>query len=278
MSNCSAAALLALGVLASLSAQEPPAPSPPAELQSALQAVPDVAQTRDGRRGDPINVALVGTRGEVEAAFRAAGWFPAAPITVRSAVGISASVVFNVRYRRAPVSTLYLFGRAQDLAFEQLAGHSARSRHHVRLWCVGDGCDGRSQWVGAATFDVSVGRSSTTGRITHHIGSNVDCERDKIMADLRCCGLLERSFLMPHAQPRQDRNGEGDCYCTDGNLAVGVLRHVARPSRRRTSLPRAGRSVVPWRRVAGLPFRGGAAARNGKPSALLLPTPLRADN
>ena len=224
VSRYSVAALLALGVLTSLSAQEP-APPPPAELQTALQALPDVAQTRDGRRGDPINVALVGTRGEVEAAFRAAGWFPAAPITVRSAVGISASVVFNVPYRRAPVSTLYLFGRAQDLAFEQLAGRGARSRHHVRLWCAGDGCGGgRPLWVGAATFDASVGRSSATGRITHHIGPHVDCERDKLMADLRRCGLLERSFLVPHAPPRQDRNGEGDCYCTDGNLAVGILR------------------------------------------------------
>lgn len=36
-----------------------------------------------------------------------------------------------------------------------------------------------------------------------------------------------------------------------------------------------GRCVVPRRRVPGLPFRAGAAARNGKPSALRLPTPLR---
>jgi hypothetical protein len=92
--------------------------------------------------GGPITVALVGTREEMQAAFGAAGWYADAPITVRSSVGITVSVVFNVPYRRAPLSNLYMWGRPQDLAFEKPHGKSARMRHHVQFWCAGVGPSG----------------------------------------------------------------------------------------------------------------------------------------
>ena len=190
-----------------------------------LPAVPVATTTKYGIAGDPVNLVLVGTRSEVVAAFRAAGWSAAAPITVRSGLGIAVSVAANVPYRRAPVSDLYLFGRKQDLAFEQLAGHSARSRHHVRFWCVGPvGPGGVPVWVGSGSFDAKVGRSQTTGKITHRIAPDIDRERDTILADLRAAGRVGQSYLAPHTGPRVGRNGEGDCYFTDGNLAVAILR------------------------------------------------------
>jgi hypothetical protein len=227
-----AVALLALGAQPARSQglDLPPANptlSPrPDGLTLLLRQAPRVTRTKDGRCGDPLNVALVGTREEVAAAFRAAGWSAADPITVRSSVGIAASVALNVPYRRAPVSNLYLWGRPQDLAFEHLVGRSARSRDHIRLWCAGAGPDDRPVWLGAATFDAWVGRSSTTGKITHHIAPDIDTERDKLMGDLHGAGRLERAFLVPFLGWNQGRNGGGDCYSTDGNLAVGIL---ARP-------------------------------------------------
>ena len=189
-----------------------------------LQGAPKTGWTKTGARGDPLNVVLVGSRAEIAAAFRTIGWYPADPITLRSAVEITASVVLNVPYRRAPVSDLYLWGRTQDLAFEELAGRSARSRHHIRLWCADcGGPENRPIWLGADTFDASVGRSATTGKITHHIAPEVDRQRDKTLADLRSAGLLVDSYLLPHLGPTVGRNGEGDPYVTDGNLAVGIL-------------------------------------------------------
>jgi hypothetical protein len=222
------AALLALGSLGAEAAQ-PPAPAPDPEagpdgLASLLQAAPKTTRTKDGIPGDPLNVALVGTRQELAAALCAAGWVPADPVTLRSAVGITVSVIFNVPYPQAPLSTLYLYGRPQDLAFEKEAGKSARTRHHARFWCAGAVApDGRPLWLGADTFNLRVGRSYTTGRVTHHIAPDIDRERDTLMTDLFRSGRMEQPFLVPHLGWTKGRNGEGDCYYTDGNLAVGVL-------------------------------------------------------
>jgi hypothetical protein len=136
-------------------------------------------------------------------------------------------VALNVPYPQAPLSNLYLWCRPQDLALERPCGRSARVRHHARFWCAGPGPAGRPLWLGADTFNVRVGRSTRTGRVTHHIDPDVDRERDFLMAGLREAGRLGESFLLPRTGPRRDRNGEWDCYFTDGCMAVGVLRGAA---------------------------------------------------
>lgn len=208
--------------VAALLAASQPAPADP--FAAVLGRLPAVTRTKDGRPGDPVNLLLAGgARDELTAAFRAAGWFPAAPVRPRSAAGIAASVVLDVPYRRAPVSDLYLFGRAQDLAFEKPCGRSARSRHHVRFWCAGTDPAGRPVWAGAATFDASVGRSEATGKFTHHIAPDVDRERDTVLDDLTRAGrLTDRSFV-GRSGPFTARNGEGDPYHTDGRIAVGTV-------------------------------------------------------
>jgi hypothetical protein len=42
-------------------------------------------------------------------------------------------MVFKRPDDEAPVSTLYLFGRKEDLAFEKPVGGSPKERHHVRF-------------------------------------------------------------------------------------------------------------------------------------------------
>lgn len=188
-------------------------------------ATPLVARTTHGIPGDPVNLALYGTADEVVQAMLAAGWYPADPITWRTSLRISRSVVLRRAYPEAPVSNLYLLGRRQDLAFQQCVGNSPKRRHHVRFWRTGEVDErGRPRWLGAATFDRSVGFSHRTGQITHHIDADVDAERDKVMTDLRQAGQLLRRGQMPGIGPtRTGRNGGGDRYFTDGNLAVGVL-------------------------------------------------------
>src|SRR6185369_12042647 len=110
--------------------------------------------------------------------FAGARWTRPAPIDVRSSVGIAESVVLDRPDPTAPVSNLYLFGRREDLAFEQEVGKSAKERNHVRFWRSEEQIDGRPLWLGAATFDRGVGLSSLTGQITHHIAADVDTERD----------------------------------------------------------------------------------------------------
>jgi hypothetical protein len=200
-----------------------PSDAPPT-LETLLQTAPRTTRTKDGVPGDPLNVALVGTRDEVIAALCAAGWYPADPVTLRSAVGISVSVVFNVPYPQAPLSNLYLWCRPQDLAFERPCGHSARKRQHVRLWCSGVGADGRPVWLAAQTYNVRIGISRRTHRPTHHIDPDIDSARAKLIGDLDQAGLLASWSLVPWTGPTEALNGEWDCYFTDGRMAVGILR------------------------------------------------------
>lgn len=184
-----------------------------------------VTRTAEGLSADPLNVAFVGSASDVAAAMRAAGWSPADRISIRSGFRDATSVVFHRPYVSAPVSTHVLWGRPQDLAFEQIVGGSPRQRHHVRLWRVNQPSDPRGTlWVGAASYDRSVGLSPYTGEVVHHIETRVDAERDKLVADLDRTGRLAR---LDCAEGWRDagrgRNGSGDSYVTDGSICVAVF-------------------------------------------------------
>jgi LssY C-terminus len=192
----------------------------------ALDAAPTVTTNADGIPGDPINVALVGSRTELVGAMLAAGWHPADPITFKTSIEIAESVVLDRPDPDAPVSPLYLFGRKQDLAFERDVGSSADRRHHVRWW-KSDRPDaqGRPLWLGDATFDADSGLSHLTGQITHHIAPDIDAERDALIAGLAKAGQLDGQYEWPGVGATRDgRNAEGDRYETDGFMLVGVLR------------------------------------------------------
>lgn len=124
------------------------------EHNPKLEHSPKITQTAQGIPGDPLNVGLVGTKEQVIQAMLAAGWYPADPITFRTSFDIVASVLLERPYPTAPVSNLYLLGHKQDLAFELPTGHSAKQRHHVRLWQSNQwAVEGGSLWLGSATFD-----------------------------------------------------------------------------------------------------------------------------
>ena len=195
----------------------------------ALEGLPKVTHNADGIPGDPLNVALVGDEAELVAAMLAAKWHPADPITLRSSLKIAESVVFHRPDPDAPVSPLYVFGREQDLAFEQDVGGSADRRHHVRWWRAASlDAAGRALWIGDATFDRAAGISHLTGQITHHIAPNVDAERDRLMNGLAAAGWLAGRYEWPGVGATSDgRNAGGDRYYTDGMMAVGILKPEA---------------------------------------------------
>jgi hypothetical protein len=191
----------------------------------ALLLIPRVSQTHDGIPGDPINIALVGSEEILAKGMIASGWDAADAITLLSSLKIAGDTVLRRPDVNAPVSNLYVWGQKQTLAFEQPVGHSPRQRHHVRFWrSQWLDWNGRPLWVGAATFDTSVGFSRTTGQITHHISPNVDADRDKLLEDLRRVGAIaELAWLNDFQQKLQGRNGGGDRYHTDGRLPVFIL-------------------------------------------------------
>ena len=191
------------------------------EHTKPLPDVDRVTQTADGHPGDPLNIALEGGEQEAVRAMLAAGWYPADPITFSTSVRIAVDTALRRPDDDAPVSPLYLFGRKQDLAFEQPVPGGPRHRHHVRYWRWDQTRDGVPVWFGSVTYDERAGLSYTTGQVTHHIGADVDAERDRLAAELtRARWAAAVEWIDDFNGEREGRNGGGDLWRTDGRLAV----------------------------------------------------------
>jgi hypothetical protein len=179
--------------------------------------------------GDPLNVALVGTKDEICFLFLSADWQAADPITYKTATRMAKATLFRKPYPTAPISNLFLREgknkRKQDLYFELCMDNAPIKRHHVRFWQTDKtGDDGRHLWIGSATFDRGAKFNWLTLGPTHKISSDVDWERDKLFGDLKRTGqLLEVRAEKEFHKVRQGRNGGNDRWYTDGELRIGVI-------------------------------------------------------
>ena len=77
--------------------------------------VPQYTITGDGLPGDPVNLALIGTLHQLKTAFATAGWVQADRLGLVSSWRMVRAFMLNSPYPTAPFSTLYLFGRGQDI-------------------------------------------------------------------------------------------------------------------------------------------------------------------
>ena len=195
----------------------------------ALETVPSRTVTADGIPGDPLNMAFVGSGDELQRRLLAAGWLPADPISMISSLRIAGDSLVHRPYGTAPVSSLYLWGHRQNLAYEKMIGGDPRRRHHVRFWVSEERDDlGRELWMGAVTFDVAAGVSHRTGQVTHHIGPDIDRERDQLLTDLQGVPAAPVQWIDGFQSDLRGRNGGGDVYVTDGRLPVVIT--VALPA------------------------------------------------
>ena len=219
---------------------------------SQRQRVPRYTITGDGLPGDPVNVALTGTLSELRAAFAAIGWTEADRLNLKSSIGMARSFVFNQPYPGAPFSTLYLFGRGQDIGLQKAIDDSPRKRHHVRFWALGLGeaqatlgtasfwlntdrpPDGeRVLWVGAVTRDTGIGMTKLTFQITHATDADTNAEREFLFGELKKGGVIGdvRSYQTGDQVGAEHVNR----YVTDGDVAVADL-----GSHERSRSPRPG--------------------------------------
>ncbi len=196
-----------------------------AERQAVLAGREMVTRTSQGIEGDPINFGLVGEEPEVLCAFRSAGWILADSVTLRSSLKIAGSVALHRPDPAAPVSPLFYDGRVEDLAFQLPDGVSAAHRHHIRLWRIGDKVfHDRPLWLASASYDRSVGLSHFTLQVTHHIGPDLDAEREFVGQALGKAGAIRSFFQIQGVGPTlRGKNGGGDRYFTDGEVLIGVV-------------------------------------------------------
>jgi hypothetical protein len=207
--------------------------------------VPAFTVTGDGLPGDPVNVALIGTLAQLEAAFAAAGWFGADKLSLKSSIGMAQAFVRNTPYPTAPFSTLFLFGRPQDIGFQKAINNSPRKRHHIRFWAmslphaesmVGKPAfwmntdrppdDKLALWIGAGTRDTGLSLTRLTFQITHATDSDTNIERDFVVSELQKCGGIGNVRLYPGGERLSA--GTVNHYLTDGEVAVAELAHVGR--------------------------------------------------
>lgn len=191
--------------------------------------LPKVTHTVRGAAGDPLNIILVGSAAQIAAGFSRAGWLVPDPITPKSTARIVAASLAHRPYPTAPVSTLYVFGRPQDLAFERPT-NDVQNRGHIRLWRTALQLGGQPLWLGAATYDQGVELSGRTGFPTHHIAPAVDLERDRVGADLTRTGQVVAEAHDPFTPPVFGAyNGGGDYYTGDGEVLLITFVHAALP-------------------------------------------------
>lgn len=194
---------------------------------TSASGIPLTTFNRAGEQGDPINMQVIGSNGQLGASFAAAGWYRADEIDLVTSARISVDSVLGRKYSTAPVSNLYLYGRKEDYAFER-PGSSVRQRDHIRFWNTGRVAeDGRPIWVGSGTRDVKVELSHTNHLPTHGISPDLDAERAMILSELAQTGYLIAEHLIPgFGKETQGHNGGGDPYTTDGQVAALTLANV----------------------------------------------------
>ena len=202
--------------------------------------VPSYTVTGDGLPGDPVNIALVGTLQQLRVAFASLGWSEADRLSLASSWGMIRAFVFNRSYPTAPFSTLYLFGRGQDIGFQKAIDNSPRKRHHIRFWALSQtrardtwGAAGfwlnterpsdseRALWIGAGTRDTGLSLTRLSFQITHATDSDTNEERDYIIGELRKNRSIEAEKVYQAGQglPSERVNH----YITDGEITLASL-------------------------------------------------------
>jgi len=184
-----------------------------------LTDAPQRAAGKDGKPGDPLNLVFIGNADQIHPTFEQAGWAEAEKLTGKSLFETVRAVMANKGYGSAPVSQLYLYGRAEDLAFQKMLNTFAK-RHHLRIWrSPATTADGREIWLGAATHDV--GWDIRPGVVSHAIDPELDKEREKVGADLAVTGRVSAERLVTRPSPLSEGlTATGASWKTDGRLLV----------------------------------------------------------
>lgn len=188
-------------------------------------------RTSDGLLGDPVNLGVDGSGAQLDEAMVAAGWHHADEITAASTWRIIVSTLTRRSYPTAPVSSLMLFGRRHDVAYQQEVEGNPKQRHHVRFWHCPPGWllpgGAHADWLGAATYDTDVGISFFTLQITHRIDENTDVERDHVVSTVTAADpAVKVRLLRDFTTGYHSRNGGGDRFVTDGDLPILDVKDV----------------------------------------------------
>ena len=192
-------------------------------VMQMLAQAPRRVKNKKGGEGGPLNVVLIGSRQEITAAFEKAGWTEAQDQNANSLWKTFEAMVKGTGYDAAPMSTLYMYGRPEDMAFEKML-NTFTHRHHLRIWrAPATSPDGRQIWVVVADHDN--GFDVRPGVISHSVDPKVDLERAKVGADLGMTGLVAAEELVSVTNPaRVGVTATGGKWESDGRILIVDLK------------------------------------------------------
>jgi hypothetical protein len=202
-----------------------------AEGEGVLEAIavsaPQRTHTAQGASADLINLVFIGSQQQLEDAFQTAGWVGNDAPSKRAVFREFRAVLNVSTYAHAPMRLMLLNGETPRLTFQKSLNSYAK-RDHIRIWNRRKTPLGQLVWAAAATHDRGATLSLRYKRFVHHIDTDVDQERSKVIRDLALSGCVQSAHMVtrPNVQPLIT-NAVGDHLITDGNLSVVQLKDCA---------------------------------------------------
>jgi hypothetical protein len=178
--------------------------------------------------GDMVNILIVGTQDQVVNVFTTGGWVKVDQSVKNTAMNAIVESLEKKDYLTMPMSTLYLFDRAQDYGFAHAEPVKvAMSRNHLRVWKSTYVVDGRPLWCIAATHDIGFERDQRNNGLTHKIDPAIDGEREYVNGTLSGTGLVaQRDHVTPADPLTTAKTATGGEFHSDGRILVLYLKNI----------------------------------------------------
>ena len=192
-----------------------------------LSKIPRRVADPNGKPGDMVNVLIVGTQDQLVQTFTTAGWVQVDKTVGNTALNALVESFEKKDYLTMPMSTLFLFNRAQDYGFAHAEPVKvAMSRNHLRVWKSPYEIDGRPVWCVAATHDIGFERDQRNNGLTHKIDPAIDGEREYVNGTLSGTGLVvQRDHVTPADPVTTAKTATGGEFHSDGCIVVLVLKN-----------------------------------------------------
>ncbi|HOW58369.1 MAG TPA: LssY C-terminal domain-containing protein [Candidatus Omnitrophota bacterium] len=197
------------------------------EFAKEVVALPCCVTNASGtKNGDPVNLVVIGTQDELLSAFTTAKWDETEILSFKTAMKMAGSFLFGESYDYSPFSSLYLYGRSQDIGLQK--ARNMNERLHLRLWYSPIRYKGKPVWVGQVSRDIGVRFTTKTWNLmTHKIDPDIDESAVYVLSDLMYHHRIAKQGpvggSVPSTPEKPAKNLTGDPYFTSGKRVVILL-------------------------------------------------------
>jgi len=198
------------------------------EVRVWVESLPCCATNKKGTKtGDPVNFFLVASDLAFNQGTMRSAWDETAAKTFGSSLKTVGAAIVGSRYRNAPFSSLYFFGRPQDFGLQK-ARSNIHQRNHLRLWLAPVTFRGNPIWAGQISRDIGSKLTTKSSTLTtHKIDPDVDDARDTLVLEMISAHVLGAVGYAKGVGVRSPdspgRNLTDDPFITDGLRAVMFL-------------------------------------------------------